>query len=80
MPPFTKEVENKSMNNTTVTNFNYELSILVMSKKVGLSFEELNILTMNDFMDFIDIYLGETDAVVERDATQDDIDDFYSIM
>lgn len=80
MPPFTKEVENKSTNNTTVTNFNYELSILVMSKKVGLSFEELNILTMNDFMDFIDIYLGETDAVVERDATQDDIDDFYSIM
>ncbi len=46
-----------------------------MAKKVGLSFDELNQLTMNDFMAFIDMYIGDSE---EKSATQSDIDRFYS--
>lgn len=43
-----------------------------------MSFEELNMLTLNDFVDFVDIFLGEETGEVE--ATQEDIDKFYSSM
>ena len=84
MRPFTKErsqsnnkdIESKS---ESKPDANYEVSLLAIAKKVGLSFDELNILTMNDFMDFVDIHLEKTsDRVVERDATLEDIEKFYS--
>lgn len=83
MPPFTQGKQSQqnrteSLENSPTVSFNYEVSILAMAKKVHLSFEELNMLTMNDFMDFIDITLGDTEQVVEREANQNDIEKFYS--
>lgn len=65
-------------NNNTPEDFNYEASILVMAKKVGLSFEELNLMTLQDFVDFIDLWMEEPEEETERMATQQDIDSFYS--
>lgn len=50
-----------------------------MAKKVGLSFGELNMLTLQNFVDFIDLWVGE-DKKGPRKAKQDDIDNFYSNM
>lgn len=50
-----------------------------MAKKVGLSFEELNMLTLQDFVDFMDLWVGE-DEKGPKKASQGDIDNFYSMM
>ena len=77
MLPF---VTNRKTTSSTVVDkdFNFEVSILVMAKKLKLSFEELNIMTMDDFMNFVDMYIGEDEGTV-REATQDDIDKFYAM-
>lgn len=77
MLPF---VTNRKTTSSTVVDedFNFEVSILVMAKKLKLSFEELNIMTMDDFMNFVDMYIGEDKGTV-REATQDDIDKFYAM-
>ena len=77
MLPF---VTNRKTTSSTVVDedFNFEVSILVMAKKLKLSFEELNIMTMDDFMNFVDMYIGEDEGIV-REATQDDIDKFYAM-
>lgn len=82
MPPFVasrhlKEETDSSNKNTD----GYEISILAAAKKSKLSFEELNLLSLNDFFDYIDLFIGnENENEVARDATQDDIDLFYSAM
>lgn len=55
------------------------LSLLVSAKKMGLSMMELREFTMQDFMDFIDLWTGDQDGSEEvpREATQEDIDNFY---
>lgn len=82
MPPFVKErhLTQTSNENSKRNIDNYEISILAMAKKSKLSFEELNLLTLNDFFDYIDLYIGEDDTESTRDATQNDIDNFYSYM
>lgn len=57
--------------------FDFEMGILVMAKKTKLSFEELNLLSLNDFFNYLDSY---TEDLGERKATQSDIDDFYKYM
>lgn len=52
----------------------YELRTLVMAKRMGMSFEELSLLTMQDFLDFVDAWIGKEENV--RSATQADIDRF----
>lgn len=47
-----------------------------MAKKVGLSFDELNMMTLNEFIDFVDLFIGE-EGETPREATQKDIDSFY---
>ncbi len=67
----------KKINN----NDNAEIGLLVMAKKLGMSFEELNELTIDEFFDFIDIWVGEeTEEETPREATQEDIDNFYRYM
>ena len=48
------------------------LGILVSAKRIGLSFQELNILTLEDYTSFVEMWVGEEDGAPRR-ATQDDI-------
>lgn len=54
-----------------------EIDMLVSAKRMGLSFQELNMFSFREFMLFAQSYIGKDEA---RDATQDDIDKFYSTM
>ena len=54
-----------------------DLLILANAKKMGVSFDELALFRVRDFLEFTDIYFGEVtqqqgDQV--REATQEDID------
>jgi hypothetical protein len=56
-----------------------DLLILANAKKMGMSFDELALFRVRDFLEFTDIYFGEvTQSQGEqiRPATQDDIDRF----
>lgn len=65
-------------NNPVPKNFDYEISLLVLAKKTGLSFDELSLFTLNDFIKYVDMYMGtqEQEQVL---ATQTDIDSFYKM-
>lgn len=52
------------------------MAVIVAAKKAKLSFEELNLFTLNDFLDYVEMYIGEE----ETEADQTDIDRFYSSM
>jgi hypothetical protein len=54
-----------------------DLLILANAKKMGMSFDELALFRVRDFLEFTEIYFGEVtqqqgDRV--REATQEDID------
>ena len=54
-----------------------DLLILANAKKMGMSFDELALFRVRDFLEFTEIYFGEVtqqqgDQV--REATQEDID------
>ncbi|MGG3776575.1 hypothetical protein [Geobacillus stearothermophilus] len=58
-----------------------DLELLVMGKRSGLSFSEMNELTINDLIKFINIYVDmETGKRKQRRrmATQADIDAFFA--
>jgi len=57
---------------------NFEISLLVIAKRVGLSFDELNQMTLDEFFNYVDIWVGD-DANEPRPATQADIDAFYKM-
>ena len=52
------------------------LSILVTSKRMGLSFDELNFLTLDEYVCFVEMWVGDKgdDSEGPRAATQADID------
>lgn len=79
MPPFATIKTTTKNTRPLPDDFNHEMSLLYMAKKVGLSFDELNELTLQDFYDLVDMWIGEENDA-PRDATQDDIDRFYRIM
>jgi hypothetical protein len=54
------------------------MMVLVSAKKTGLSLSELREFTMQDLMDFIDVWTGNQDSTKEAD--QEDIDYFYGHM
>lgn len=64
-PGITKEVDARGM----------AIGILTNSKRMGLNFKELNYLTLQDYIDFVDQYTGKES---NRIATQDDIDKLFS--
>lgn len=54
-----------------------DLLILANAKKMGLSFDELALFRVRDFLEFTDIYfgeLGQKQGEQVREATQEDID------
>ena len=56
-----------------------DLLILANAKKMGLSFDELALFRLRDFLEFTEIYfpdLESQDTEQIRPATQDDIDRF----
>lgn len=58
-----------------------DLELLVIGKRVGLSFDEMNELTVNDLVEFANIYAErETGKRKQRRrmATQADIDAFFA--
>lgn len=79
MPPFVAKKHQNQSNGSVDEDFNYEVSILAAAKKTGLSFEELNLLTLNDFFDYVDMWMGEDKEII-KEATQEDIDYFYRYM
>lgn len=76
MPPFVESNLAGESKEEAPQDFDYELSLLIMAKKVGLSFDELNLFTLNDFIKYINLYVGSDE---EQGATQDDINDFYAV-
>lgn len=52
------------------------MGILVTAKRMGLSFDELNMMTLGDYMDFCDMWVGDDEDEYEREATQADINRF----
>jgi len=53
--------------------------LLVNAKKMGLTFDELALFRVRDFLEFTDIYFSELEQTQDepvREATQEDIDKF----
>ncbi len=81
-----KTTYRKNQKNNTATQTkkeveNEEISLLVVAKRLGLSFEELNMMTLQDLVDFVDIWTDKGDnQTTDREASQLDIDAFYSKM
>jgi hypothetical protein len=48
--------------------------MMVNAKRMGLSFEELSIFRVRDFLEFTNLYFGQSAQDDVRDATQEDID------
>lgn len=80
MPPFVAQRHRKESDKEETNTDKYEVSILAAAKKSKLSFEELNLLTLNDFFDYMDLLIGVENEETTREATQEDIDLFYSSM
>lgn len=52
----------------------------MLAKKTGLSFDEMSMFTLNDFIKYVDMYIGTQEQEQEqRLATQNDIDSFYKM-
>lgn len=86
MPPFVaskhlKKSKEKEDVKEDIKEFNFEVTILASAKKSKLSFEELNLMSLNDFFDYLDIFIGkDEEKETIKDADQNDIDNFYSYM
>ncbi len=51
-----------------------DLELLVMGKKTGLTFEEMNLFRVRDLLKYIQIYTGNDEGTEVRQATQADFD------
>jgi hypothetical protein len=68
-------VETSNLKGNSEPDKDIEIGILATAKKMGLSFEELNLFSLNDYLVFVDKWTGkESDGY--RQATQADIDFF----
>lgn len=62
-------------------NIRLDLMLLALGKRAGLSFAEINELTSQDLLDFVNIFTGSKEEVrreTRRMATQEDIDRFFT--
>ncbi|MGG6437374.1 hypothetical protein ABET52_06180 [Saccharococcus caldoxylosilyticus] len=58
-----------------------DLELLVLGKRAGLSFDEMNVFTVNDLLKYVNIYVDmatEKPKPRRRMATQADIDAFFA--
>jgi hypothetical protein len=51
-----------------------DLELLVIGKKTGLSFDEINLFRVRDLLKYIQIYTGSGEGTEVRQATQADFD------
>jgi hypothetical protein len=51
-----------------------DLELLVIGKKAGLTFEEMNLFRVRDLLKFVRIYTGNDEGTEIRQATQADFD------
>lgn len=75
MPTFVEHKESNDEDEDAPEHI--EIDILANAKRMGLSFQELNLLSLQEFIWFARSYTGKTE---NKEATQDDIDRFYSTM
>jgi len=68
-------VETSNLKGNSEPDKDIEIGILATAKKMGLSFEELNLFSLNDYLVFVDKWAGE-ESSDHRKATQADIDFF----
>lgn len=72
--PVTKRQTEQKENKET-----FELDVMAIGKRIGLDFTEMNQLRVRDLFGLADSYTGKEDKKAqEKDATQSDIDAFYS--
>lgn len=69
LPESNEEAENE--------NIRLDLLFLVNAKRMGLSFDELNLFRLRDYLEFSNLYFGEQEEAKPRKATQADIDKFF---
>ena len=72
---FIKENNTENSVSNDMQSNRFEIDILAIGKKIGVSFEEMNELSVQDFIDLAQSFLGEKDK--KREATQQDIDKFF---
>lgn len=65
------EVEERSQPQSDEVHERTDIVILVTAKRMKLTFEELNEFTMQDYMDFANMWVGKKKS---HKATQADID------
>ena len=53
-----------------------DLELLAIGKKMGLSFDEMNMFRVRDLIKFVRIYTGNDEETEVRQATQADFDSF----
>lgn len=53
-----------------------DLELLVIGKKAGLTFEEINLMRVRDLLKYVQIYTGNDEETEVRQATQADFDVF----
>ena len=51
-----------------------DLELLVIGKKAGLSFDEINLFRVRDLLKFVQIFTGNDEGTEVRQATQADFD------
>lgn len=68
------KLNNKANENTNTDDI--EIGMLVTAKRMGLSFEELNLLSLQDYLIFVDKWTGESGQGGTRQATQADIEKY----
>ena len=78
---FVEEVEQQNDEEVYEPPERQDLELLVIGKRAGLSFDEINELTVNDLLKYVNIYVDmETGKRKQRRrmATQADIDAFFA--
>lgn len=68
---------NEAETKQKITAREMTISILATSKKMGLSFDELNFLTVNDYYELLDAF-SNNKKDLNRKATQEDIDNLFA--
>ena len=66
-------LQNKA--NKNIDNDDTEIGILVTAKRMGLGFDELNLFSLDDYLAFVEKFVGKEENGT-RQATQSDIEKF----
>ena len=66
-------LQNKA--NKNIDNDDTEIGILVTAKRMGLGFDELNLFSLDDYLAFVEKFVGKEENGT-RQASQEDINRF----